>query len=32
MLIREIIRLEKATIVRLLYQSPEFADYFLIHL
>ena len=28
----EIIRLEKETIVRLLHQAPEFADYFLDHL
>jgi CRP/FNR family transcriptional regulator, cyclic AMP receptor protein len=28
----EIIRLEKATIVRLLHQDPDFADYFLTHL
>jgi CRP/FNR family transcriptional regulator, cyclic AMP receptor protein len=28
----EIIRLEKATMVRLLHQDPDFADYFLTHL
>ena len=28
----EIVRLEKETVVRLLHQAPEFADYFLTHL
>jgi CRP-like cAMP-binding protein len=28
----EIVRLEKETVVRLLHQAPEFADYFLDHL